>query len=847
MSVTSRSRWRIGSLVGDVRYAFRRWRRRPGFTATAVLTLALGIGTTTAIFSVVDDVLLAPLPWTDPDRLAAIYAVFPERRAKPATAATWNVGTFSAPAWDALRRASAFESVAVWRRPIPMTLGEARTDLVPLMDVSSNFLPVLGVRLVHGRFFTVLEDEKPSRNILISHEAWQRRFGGRPDIIGHVVTLDVPISAGNPQRETVVGVIAPGFTFKGDAPEIFKPIGIYAAVSRSHPDETFRVLARLAPGATFDTALAASDSIARSIETREPTMARVVPLRTDQLGEAAKPLWLLFAGAGLLLLVACSNVAGLLLGEARARRHEVAVRLALGSGGMRIVRQLLVEHVLLAAVGAAAGLVLAYWLTQSIVAIAPASLPRLDTVQLDARVAWFALGLGGATLLLFGIAPALSLARTPAAAALAEGGRDGASGRHLGQRAIVAAEIALALVLLVGASLLGETMFRLISQPLGFNPANLAMVSTTFTGSMFGDQGATIMRAVEGAQRGGPQGVQNFRQVFRNLTLSLSTDRTESVLRRLSALPGVVGVAGASSAPFAAPLRSTDVRREGESTGDPHQVSQMTVTERYFQTIGMPIVSGRGFDPSDRHGVYAAVVSREFERRLFTEGAIGRRFAHIWSPTGDQTTYDIVGVVANAKHREFTDEDRAMFYTLDRQAGAVSQFIVRTARDAEAILPAARAAIAEAVPQMIVTSTTTMEVALVKSIAEERFRAMLSACFGGAALVLAAVGLYGLATRRAADRRREFGVRVPLGAGPANVRALVLRDAMIIVGLGLALGLPAAYAASQITGTMLFGVSPTSPHIFFGASAVLATAAILASLGPARRASRLDPIVVLRE
>ena len=846
MSATPRSRWRLGSLVADLRYALRRWRRRPGFTATAVVTLALGIGTTTAIFSVVDDVLLAPLPWTDPDRLAVIYAVFPERRAKPATAATWNVGMFSAPAWDALRRVPAFEVVGVWRRPTTMTFGEARTDLVPVMDVSSNFLPMLGVRLVHGRFFTAVEDETPSTSILLSYEAWQRRFGGRPDIIGQVVTLDIPTSAGNPRKDTVVGVIAPGFAFQGDAPEIFKPVGIYGAVARSHPSATFRVVARLAPGATFDTAFAASDSIARSIETLEPTTARVVPLHTDQLGDAAKPLWLLFAGAGLLLLVACSNVAGLLLGEARARRHEVAVRLALGSGRMRIVRQLLVEHVLLAAVGAAAGLILAYWLTQSIVAIAPASLPRLDTVQLDARVAWFALGLGCATQLLFGIAPALSLARTPAAATLAEGGRDGASGRHLGQRAIVAAQIALALVLLVGASLLGETMFRLISQPLGFNPGKLAMASTTYTGPMFGDHGATIMRAAQGAQRGA-QGVQNFREVFRNLTLSVSTARTEAVLQRLSALPGVTGVAGISSAPFATPLRSADVRREGEWAGDPHQVSQVAVTERYFQTMGIPIVSGRGFDPSDRPGMYAAVVSREFERRLFTEGAIGRRFAHIWSPTGDQTAYEIVGVVANTKHREFVDDDRAMFYTLDRQSGVVSHFLLRTTGDADAILPAARAAIAAAVPQMIVTSTTTMEAALAKSIAEERFRAMLSACFGGAALVLAAVGLYGLATRRAADRRREFGVRVALGAAPANVRALVLRDAMIIVGLGLAVGLPVAYAVSQITGTMLFGVTPTSPHIFLGASAMLAAAATLASFGPARRASRLDPIVVLRE
>ena len=348
------------------------------------------------------------------------------------------------------------------------------------MDVSSNFLRLVGVRVTHGRPFNDAEDNRNSDSVLITHEAWQRRLGGRADVIG----LGVPLgsaSSGGRYPKTIVGVIAPGFEFAGTTPEFVLPVGISAEVGRTYLSGGLRVIASIAPGATIEAADTAARTIVGRIETSEPTSARVLFLADDLYGHAKRPLALLFGGAALLFLVACANVAGLLIGEARARRHEIAVRAALGSGRLRVLRQLAIEHALLAVVGSAAGLALAYWFVQLFVGTAPAGLPRIDEVQLDTRAVLFAFSAGALTFLVFGIAPAFTLARTPAAAVLAEGGRDGASSRTLGQRLVVAAEMALALVLVVGASLLGETLYRAMAQPLGFNPTGLALVSFQMT------------------------------------------------------------------------------------------------------------------------------------------------------------------------------------------------------------------------------------------------------------------------------------------------------------------------------------------------------------------------------
>lgn len=580
-----RARFRL-YLLPDFRYALRRWRRRPAFALTAILTLAIGIAAASAIFSIVDGVLLRPLPWKDPDSLVVIHGVYPNRRANPATAPTWNRGDVSYPVWDALRATPIFESVGVWRAAgRATTLGDDRTQLLEKLDVSSNFLPMLGVPLTMGRYFNEREDIVPSDSILISHELWLKRFDGRPDVLGERVAVGRANAGPGAEKKTIVGVVTPRFEFQGLRPEVLEPVGISAAVNREYFSGSFRVLARLEPGTGIEAAGTAAATLVAAADTREPLSARLVSIVEEQLAAPARSLWLLFGGSGLLLLVACANVAGLLLGEARTRRHEISVRASLGGTRARVIRQLLVEYTLMAVAGTCLGLVFAQWMLGAIIASAPAGLPRLDTVAIDLRVVAFAFVAGLGTLLIFGIAPAVSLARTPVARVLAEGSRDGAISKLLGQRMIVVAEIALALVLLTGAHLFGETILRLTSQPIGFDPDGLLVVSTTFTGSSLGDV-AKLREAQRLLQAGRlPGGGGSMRAMIIQSQRDTGRMRTDRVLEQLAAVPGVHAAAGASAMPFAGNPSRVPVVLEGRPPAERHDSLRQSVTDRYFDVI----------------------------------------------------------------------------------------------------------------------------------------------------------------------------------------------------------------------------------------------------------------------
>jgi predicted permease len=830
-------------LTEDVRYALRRWRRRPGFALMSILTLALGIAAATATFSVVDAVLLRPLPWKDAGRLVYIHGVYPDRRSNPATAPAWNRGLLSYPAWDALRTTSAFEEVAVWRAigRMDMTFGENRDDLVRVADVSSNFLPMMGVELVLGRYFTEREDNVNNDSILLTYETWQHRFGGRQDVIGERVPLG-SASAGGRYAKTVVGVLERGFRFEGDPPEILLPVGISADTSRRYPSGTFRVVARLAPGESREQAEASAESLVSATRTAEPVSARLVALEDEHLGSARRPLWLLFGGAGVLLLIACSNVAGILLGEARARRHEVAVRTALGSGLARLLRQIGVEHTMLAVLGLGLGLAFAYWLIGVVIATAPEGLPRIDAVRLDARAVAFAVVASLLTLLLFGVAPAVTLARTPIASTLAEGGREAAASRVIGQRLVVVVQLALALVLLTGAGLFAETMRRLTSQPLGFDATDVAVLSTTFTGPRWDPERFKAIRASIKAS-----GESDMTMRIRDLNREFNNSQVDRVLERLRGIPGIGDVSGASAVPFVLNSQRLSVVLEGRPEAERHDALRQIVTGGYFTTMRLPLLRGRLFNVADRGQPEAVVVSREFERRFFPSGALHRQFKQVYGAKYELSIpFQVVGVVEDVKRQEFSDDDRPAFYAFDRHAGGITQFLFRSAGDPVTVFAAARAAIRDLDPRLVVTSTTLLEERVAGSVAEERFRAVLSAAFGVSALLLAAVGLYGVISRRTADRRREFGVRVALGARPADVGGLVLRDAIVLFVCGLALGLPAAYAAAQVTTSLLYGVSPSSPSVFALAVLVLGLITLAASFLPTRRASVADPVAALR-
>jgi hypothetical protein len=424
---------------------------------------------------------------------------------------------------------------------------------------------------------------------------------------------------------------------------------------------------------------------------------------------------------------------------------------------------------------------------------------------------------------------------------LAEGGRDGVASRLLGARTIVVVQMALALVLIIGATLFAETLFRLRAEPLGFQPDGLAVAATMFTGPRYGDPGP-IRQFRE--LRSNAEAFSRF--MIRQAAI-VNNDLTDRVLARLSVLPGVTAAAGSSAVPFVIGPLSLQMIAEGSTSEGRHEAWRQIVTADYFKAMGIRTIDGRLFGPSDAGDEDVIVVSREFARRFYPDGAVGRMVRQVYGENYELSAfYRIIGVVDDVKRGAFTDEMRPTMYGFDRQAGAITHFLVRTSGDPSAILPAVREAITSVSQRLVITTTATLEDRMARSVADQRFRATLSVLFGTTALALAAVGLYGLAARRAVDRRREFAVRIALGARPSDVRHLVVWDAMWIIGLGVALGVPAAWWAAQVAASMLYGVTATAPHVFSLSAVVLGGVALVATIGPAFRAGHTNPIDVIR-
>lgn len=788
----------------DFRLAVRRWTARPSLALTAVLILSLGIGATTSIYSIVDAVLLRPLPWPDPDRLVASYVVRPDWKAQPVLARSWDRGNISWPTMVDLQRTPAFVSFAGWRRD-RLTLNGEGNELVPNLQASSNLLPMLGVRVQMGRGFTPEEDQATSDSLVVSHETWQRRFGGRGDIVGQTVSL-------NETRFVIVGVLPPAFRFGGgDDPEFLLPIGRIPVTQRTVGNHFLNGIGRLAPGLTLAQATQTIDPLVSGDEGLDKKRARLAVLDEDLRGESRAPLMLLLAGAGLLLLIATSNVAALLLGDAGGRRHEIAVRAALGGARRQVARQLFAESLVLGAMSAAGGLALAMWLTPVLVGLAPTELPLANTVTIDTRVFGFALALTFLSSLLFGIGPSLSMSAADPADALRDGGRAAAVRQSRGYMCVVAGQVALAVVLLVGAGLLAETVRRLTQQSLGLDPARVAVT-------------ALRLPPIAGS------------------TPEQRMARTQAIVDRLSALPGVEAASATSTAPFSGSAGSNSFQIPGRQFDQAPTANRHIVTERYFETLGMRVSKGRTFDATDQPGAHAAVVTDAFERVWFDGDALGKRFVL------NDDEHTIVGVVPAAKHLSYTDDPLVSFYALSRQLPTWStpSLMVRTTGDPAASLTAIRRAVLEQEPHASLITLETMPAMLRRTVAEQEYRAQLAVAFGVIAVLLSAIGLYGIVAKGISDRRRDIGVRLALGADPHNVRRLVFRNALTLVGVGLVAGVPASLIAAQGIAVYLFGVAPTSPIVVLTAVTTIAGAAVLAALGPALRASRINPIEALR-
>jgi putative ABC transport system permease protein len=792
------------NIFRDLRHALRRWRSRPAFAATAILTLALGIASTTAIFSVVDAVLLKPLPWRDPDRLVAVYVQRPLWLKTPVLAGSWNTGNLSWPIWEDLRTKSrTLSEVATWNRTRPTLNGE-RNEIVYGLQTMSSFFPMLGVSPFMGRFFTSQDDSAPTTSVIVSYEAWQRRFGGRPDVLGQRVSL-------NETPFVIVGVLPPGFDFLGINPaEFVMPWGNTPIADR-HPGNHFMYgIARLRPGVTLADAIVDSDPLVRGTEKPEEKQARLIPLSEDQRGQTRRPLLFLLIAAALLLLIACANVAGLLIGEAGSRRYEIAVRLAIGGSRRAIARQMLVENVALAIAATVMALVLVAWLTPLLGLLTPSQLPRAGEISVSPRVFGFGVLLGLLTSIVFSVAPALSFTRVDPVQWMHGGGRGASRKRYGVHNFVVVAEVALAVILVAAASLFSESLLRLTGEQVGFRPENLIVASV---------------------------------RVARDpsITAPARVARNDALVSQLAALPGIEAATLTSTAPFSGSYGSNGITINDKG-GMRADANRHIVGDSYFRTIGIPVIKGRGFEPTDQAGDFVAVVTEEFERRYLDGSAVGKRF------TLNKDLLTVVGVVPATKHRRYSDDVAPAFYALNRQlpTWATPQFIVRSSIDGAAMLAAVRKTIEAADPLASITTLETMRDMMRRTVAEERYRATLALIFGATGLLLAAMGLYGLIARGVADRQREIGVRVALGAQRNAVVALVLRQTLGLVAIGLFAGVAMSLAGSDLVATLLYGVTATTPHIFVVAIVLLGATALAAAIVPARRATRIDPVIALR-
>lgn len=808
----------MDTLIADLRYAIRKLAGAPGFTFAALLTLALGIGANSAIFSVVYGVLFRPLPFPDSQQLVRVSSSL---NGNP------PIDAFSSPNYlDLAELADVFAGAAASSRGTLTLTGAGEPTDLNVSVVSANFFDVLGVRPQLGRAFSPAENEPGNRNVVIlSRALWQQRFGGDPGILNQSLLL-----GGN--AFTVVGVMPSGFSYPSNT-DVWVPLE-YSEAFRSEGSRGgfyLSVIARLRDDVPLERARAAVDALARRIdEAWDPpgfpvTLAMVTtPLREAIIGDVRTPLLVLLAAVGFVLLIACVNVANLLLARASTREAEIAVRTAIGAGRSRIIGQLVTESVVLGLLGGLLGLVLALWGTAAIVGMQPGDLPRISEVRVDGAVIAFTFGISLVAALLFGMLPALQSASMNPYDALREAGRSQVGSRR-SQRlrtGLVVAEIAFAVLLLAGAGLLIRSFATLMDVDPGFRSEGLLTFLVGLPGGTYPDDAR--------------------RSMF-----------VEQYLERVRALPGVAEAAAVSAAPLAAGTLRVGFSIEGEGEVSSEQVMDIrVVTPGYFRLMGIPLRGGRDVEPSDRAGTQpVAVVSEAAVRRYFRDGdPIGRTITMGWARDAqpDGVTATIVGVVADVKLYELGEAPLPTVYFPHAQVGVPGMSIIVRAAGANPLLPVPglRDELRALDPNLPLDDVQLVDDILADSVAQPRFYMMLLLLFAGVAVILAAVGIFGVMSFAVAQRRREIGIRMALGAPHASVLRLVLREGMLVTAVGIAIGLTAAVALTRVMESLLYGVAATDAVALVGATLILAATALLASCLPARRAASLDPLLALR-
>jgi predicted permease len=806
----------LEAIVRDVRFALRMLRRSPGFAVVAVLTLALGIGATTAIFSTVHGVLLRPLPYPDAERLSVLWLNNEREQIER------DVTSF--PTYLAWREAPAYEAMAGFTGTTGSFTGDGDAEQYAGAWVTGEFFRVLGVRPHAG---LALGDEHARAGgdqvVVLSHGLWTRRYGADPGVIGRSVVI-------NGTTREVVGVMPRGFAYP-DAAEFWLPIAPDAEGWQQMTQSQslwLSVIGRLRPDASLTQASAQLNAIMGPVGEEVPFLAGsgvlVEPLRDTIVGNVRPALLLLLGAVAFVLLIACVNVANLLLARGAGRRRELAVRSALGASGGRLARQALAESLVLSAIGGAAGLILGIGGTALLVAASPADLPRLEGVRVDGTVVAFALLLTVLTGLIFGLAPAFQARSAGLAATLREGDR-GAAGERLTRtrRLLVTAEVALALVLLVGAGLLVRSFTALQNVAPGFHTERVLSFRVSTPTARYPE-------------------TDHVRQFHAEL------------IERLNALPGVESAATVTTLLLSRLPNMSPVTLEGmPPPSDDELVTAVTndfAHPAFFEAMGMPLVGGRGFEAADvSGGPQVAIVNEAFVRRFMPgEDPIGRRFTRSDPQNPDAVWQTIVGVVADARRSGLAEPVRPGAFRPTTQVQPRSmEVLVRTAGPPLALAGPVRGVLRELDPDMALAQLGTVDAALAEAIAARRFVTLLLGGFALLALTLAAIGIYGVLAYLVGRRTRELGIRMALGANRGTVLGLVFRQSMLHVLPGVALGAFGALALTRLLQSQLYGVAPTDPVTFLAVTALLVAIALFATWIPARRAVRVDPVQALRQ
>ena len=816
-------------MTQDLKFAFRQLRKTPGFTLIAVVTLALGIGANTAIFSVVNAVLLKPLPYPQPEQLVAIGAIDPRQTAGA-------LGTLSFPDFEDYRtRSTSFAAMAAYRSRDFAVGGDGEAHNVQGLRVSAGLFEVLGVQPALGRTFRVEEEAAgggpEGLTTILSYSLWQRQFAGDRSVLGRTINLD-----GRPH--TVVGVMPRGFQFPIDAdsyeiyvtvaPEATKLSEKHVPMTQNRGNHSYQAVGRLKPGVTIDQARAELRTIAAALEQQHPDTnsnvgAAVFALRDDMVGGVSGALYVLFGAVSCVLLIASANVANLLLARATVRAKEIAVRSALGARRGRIVRQLITESVLLAAFGGVLGLMIAAWGTDLLVSLVPDDIPRVSTVKVDPAVLGFTFIVALGTGVLFGLAPAVQASKLDLRDALNEGGRGaGGGGRHWMRSGLVIAEVAVALVLLTGAGLLLQTFERLSRVSPGLQPSRLFTAELTLPYVTYPK----------------PENVAQF---------------YDELLTRVKTLPGVVAASTVEPLPLSGNNMGVifDVEERPLPQAQQANAAIRVAGTEFFQTAGIPLIQGRLFNQDDRRGArHVMIVNERFAEKHFPgEDVVGKRIAPgLNSDPGPLPMREIIGVVGNIKSKSMSAEvEPEMYLPATQTPLGAAALVIRTATsDPLAITAAVRAELAQLNANIPLANVRTFESYVGSSLARARFNATLLAIFAGVALLLTAIGIYGVMAYSVAQRRQEIGIRMALGAQRRDVLRMVLGSGMKLASLGVVIGVSAAFAFTRILETMLYGVKPFDLVTFGTVAVLLASIALLACWLPARRAAGVNPLVALR-